>query len=482
MKKNRWLLAITALALIAGACANNEPEASSETTASESSEVTEAPTSDDGSETTEAMDDMAEVPSGPYEHLNRALAGEFDGTEVTIQGQWVEAEEDGFNAALAGFAAETGIDIKYEGVSDHETVLNVKVNAGDAPDLAQIAQPGAMRSYVEQGQLVNLSEWMNTDQLASDYIESFLNLGSVDGNIYGIFYKADIKSIVWYPVQAFADNGYEIPTTWDELTALSDQIIADGNGNPWCLSIEHGDVSGWVATDWMEDVLLRTASPEVYDKWVNHEIPFNDPEVLEAAAVVSDVFFQEDYVYGGNTGINSIWVGDTQTPMFAADGPECWLHKQAAWIPGFWPTDDNDEPLYEPGVDSSFFYLPPIESEFGSPVLGGGDQFVMFNDRPEVRAVLEFIATPEGAKGWVEAGGFLSPNKSVPTDWYTSYPQTDLAVILTEATVFRFDASDTMPKEVGAGTFWTGMVDWIAANGENTDEVFADIEASWPAE
>jgi alpha-glucoside transport system substrate-binding protein len=220
----------------------------------------------------------------------------------------------------------------------------------------------------------------------------------------------------------------------------------------------------------------------VYDRWVAHEIPFNDPEVLEAAEVVSQIMFTEGYVYGGNTGINTIWVGDTQTPMFAEDGPKCWLHKQAAWITDFWPGAQEGDPQFEAGTDSAFFYLPPIEEEFGSPALGAGDMFVMFDDRPEVRAVMEYLATPEAAQGWIEAGaGFVAANSSVPTDWYTTYKDQAMAEILTQSTALRFDASDTMPAEVGGGTFLSGMVDWVAAGGDGTEEIFQSIEESWPS-
>lgn len=488
--RGKWLSLFVALSLMAVACANDDPdtETTSETTATtaapadagDETETTAEP-ADEGDETTDTAEEALPAPEGPHEHLARALTGEFDGTEVEILGQWVEGESDGFKASLSALADASGIDIKYEGVTDYETVLTVRADGGDAPDLAQIAQPGLMRTLASEGKLVALSDWINMDQVNEDYIQSFVDLGSSDGDMYGVFYKTDIKSIVWYPVAAFEEAGYAVPATWDELIALSDQIVADGNGNPWCISIEHGDASGWVATDWMEDVLLRTAPTDIYDQWITHDIAFDHPEVLEAADTVASVWFNEDYVFGGNTGINSIWVGDTQTPMFNEEGPQCWMHKQAAWIPGFWPKDANDEALFEPGVDSSFFYLPPIESEFGSPVLGGGDQIVMFNDRPEVRAVLEFLATADGAKGWIEAGGFLSPNQSVSLDWYTSYPQDALAEIMANATTFRFDASDTMPAEVGNGTFWSGMIDWVADNGEGTEEIFAGIDADWPA-
>jgi alpha-glucoside transport system substrate-binding protein len=471
MTRYRLVALAAVVALVLGACADTPDEAAETTQAS--TETTAATTTtappDDTTETTEAM------PEGPYEFLARAQAGEYAGATVEILGQWVDGEAANFTASLQPFVDATGIEVSYEGITDYETVLSTRVDGGNAPDIAQIAQPGLMRSFASEGSLVSLGDWFNTDQLGQDYIQSFIDLGSLDGELFGIFFKGDLKSIVWYPVQAFADAGYEPPATWDDLVALSNQIIADGNGNPWCVSMEHGDATGWVATDWVEDILLRTAPVEIYDQWVAHEIPFDHPEVLEAAEYMSQIWFADDFVYGGSTAINAIFVGDTQGPMFDAAGPQCWMHKQAAWIPEFWPEGT------QAGVDSSFFYFPPIEEEFGSPVLGAGDQMVMFDDRPEVRAVMEYLATAEAAQGWIDAGGFVSPNQSVPLDWYSAYPNNELAAILNGADVFRFDASDTMPAEVGAGTFWSGMIDWVASDGANTADVFADIEASWPS-
>ena len=469
MKVRRTWAWLAILALVLAACANEGGGSEEPSEADESEPAAE-------SQPAESAD------AGEQSFLERAEAGEFEGTTVDILAQWVEAEADNFEGNFADFEERTGIDINYEGVTDYTTVLNVRVEGGDAPDIAQIAQPGLMRSLQADGHLVNLSDFMDVDQLREDYIESFIDLASVDGDLYGLYYKADLKSIVWYPNAAFEEAGYEIPETWDDLLALMDQIKADG-GTPWCITQEHGEATGWVTTDWVEDVLLRTAPLETYDAWVAHEIPFDDPAVVNAANIVGEIFFGEGNVYGGPTAINATFVGDAQNPMFAEGGPDCWLHKQAAWIPSFWPADESTDPptpLYEPGVDSSFFYLPPIDEEYGRPVLGGGDMLVMFDDRPEVRAVMEFFATPEAAEYWTQAGGFVSPNKDVPDDWYTTYPSSGLAEILAGADALRFDASDTMPAEVGAGTFWSGMVDWIANNGANTEEVLAEIEASWP--
>jgi alpha-glucoside transport system substrate-binding protein len=469
MRHRRYWAFVSILALVLAACANEAAPSESD-----------APDTDEPSASESAAATTGEEPTA----LERAEAGEFDGTTVDVLAQWVEAEADNFEGNFAEFEERTGIDINYEGVTDYTTVLNVRVEGGDAPDIAQIAQPGLMRSLQEDGQLVNLSEFMDVDQLREDYIESFIDLASVDGDLYGLYYKADLKSIVWYPNAAFEEAGYEIPETWDDLMALTEQIKADGS-TPWCITQEHGEATGWVSTDWVEDVLLRTAPIETYDAWVAHEIPFDDPAVVNAMNIVGEVFFGEGNVYGGPTAINATFVGDAQNPMFAEGGPECWLHKQAAWIPGFWPTDESTDPptpLYEAGVDSSFFYLPPIDEEFGRPVLGGGDMFVMFEDRPEVQAVMQFLATPEAAEHWTQAGGFVSPNKDVPDDWYTTYPSSGLAEILAQADALRFDASDTMPADVGSGTFWSGMVDWIASGGADTEGTLAEIEASWPEE
>jgi alpha-glucoside transport system substrate-binding protein len=419
--------------------------------------------------------------AGPNAELTAALAGQDKGKTVEVLAQWIEAEGKSFDDSLKAFRDATGINVVYEGITNYETVLGVRVDGGLAPDIAQLAQAGTMKAYQKDGKLIDLDTVLNVDQLKKDYSKGFIDAGSVDSKIYGLYYKQDLKSIVWYPVKAFEAKGYQIPKTWDELIALSDQIVKDGS-SPWCTTIEHKDVSGWVLTDWLEDVLLRTAPPETYDKWVSHEIPFNDPAVLKAANLVKQMVFTPKYTYGGNTRINATWVGDSQTPMFDAAGPKCWLHKQAAWIPDFWPKDAAGNALYKPGVDSKFFYFPPIDPAEGSPVLGGSDMLAMFNDRPEVRALMQWFSTTDSVKARVATGSFLAASNAVPAEWYTSYPMSGLADIARNATVSRQDASDAMPAAVGgaSGTFLKGMVKWVTQNGAGTEQIFADIEASWP--
>ena len=469
MRNTRAITLGIAAILVAAACA--APAAS---TAPSAAPATAAPSQ----AASEAPASVA--PSGPNAELTAALAGDYTGKTVDVFAQWIEAEGQAFDDSLKAFRDATGINVVYSGISNYETVLNIRVDGGLAPDVAQLAQAGVMKSFQADGKLIDLSAGvLDAAQVATDFSPGFVDAGSVDGKLYGLYYKQDLKSIVWYPVKAFADAGYAVPTTWDELVALSDKIVADGS-NPWCTTIEHADASGWVATDWIEDVLLRTAPPETYDKWITHEIPFNDPAVINAADIVAKMWFTPDYTYGGNTRINATWVGESQTPMFDEAGPKCWMHKQAAWIPDFWPKDADGNALFKPGVDSSFFYFPAIDEQYGNPVLGGSDMFVMFNDRPEVRAFIQWMSTVDAVKDRVATGAFLAANNAVPADLYTSYPMSGLAEIARNATVSRGDASDSMIKDVGQGTFWKGMVKWVSQNGEGTQAIFDEIEANWP--
>jgi len=416
------------------------------------------------------------IPEGPYEHLARAKAGEFAGTEVNIFGVYTSEDEARFRAALVPFEQATGIDVNFEGSGDFEQLIRVQVEAGDPPDIAQFSQPGLIAEMADK--MVPLDCFMNVDQLKEDYIQSWLDLATFDDHLYGLFYRASTKSIVWYSKPEFDAAGYEVPETWDQLLALMDEMVANGH-TPWCIPAEHGGSTGWVITDWVEDVLLRTAEPEVYDQWTNHEVPFNDPAIKEAMdEYVGKIMFNEDYVYGGPEGVLTIWVGQT-AELFPSEEegraePACWMMKQAGWIPAFFPEGTTV------GPDGAwFFYFPPIKEELGKPVLGGGDPIGMFNDRPEVRAVIEYLATPAGCEVWVKTGGFISPNRSVPTDWYFDEAERLQGEIMQNADVFRFDASDLMPGTVGVGTFWSGMIEWVGGE-KDTDTVLQEIDDSWP--
>ena len=426
-----------------------------------------------------------------YAELDQAMNGDFAGTRVTMQTQWIGGEGDNFGAALASFEEATGIDVTIAEVpsGQHETLVNVSLNGGAAADIIQLAQPAAINSYGAAGQLQEINGIVgNGEKLAAEQ-PALSAYTDADGNVWAIPYKVDTKSVVWYPIKAFEDRGYAVPATWDELVALSDQIIADGEGAPWCIGMDAGSATGWIATDWVEDVMLRTAGLDAYNAWVSHELPFNSPEVKNAFDIVGQIFFTDGYVLGGSTAILATSQVDPMDPMFNDDtmNPGCWMQKQATWYgPDFFPdakASGTSESMYVIGEDIGLFYLPPIDEAQGTPMLGAGDAFIVTADRPEVKAVAQYLATPESIKTWIEAGSAIAANSTTPLEWSAgNYKLETAAGIVANASSLGFDASDLMPPSVGAGTFWTEIVNWIAADGENTEGTLQAIDDSWPTE
>ncbi len=389
---------------------------------------------------------------------------------VSVLGVVVGDQQEKMEQALAPFEEKTGIDVVYEGTDAFATLLPVRVESGDAPDVAMFPQPGLMADFARSKQLVPIGSFLDPDTLAAAYPEDWLNLATVEGESYGVWYRASVKSLVWYDPKAFAANGYSVPKTWAELMALSDKIVADG-GTPWCLGMESGDATGWVGTDWIEDIMLRTAGPEVYDQWVTHEIPFDAPAVKTAFETFGKVALNPKYVLGGTVGVISTPFGDSPQGLFS-DPPRCYLHRQANFIASFFPED------VVLGEDVNVFPFPSIDENLGTPVLVAGDVFGMFNDTPEARALMEYLTTPEAHEIWAGLGGFISPHKAVGPEAYPDPVAQKQAEILANAETVRFDASDMMPGTVGTGTFWTGVVDYVG--GKKVDEVLTTVEKSWP--
>ena len=372
--------------------------------------ATEEPAEEEAAEATEEPAEEAAADTGvsgeaiPGGALEAAYNGDYDGTIVTMTGPFVDQDEINFAASIAAFEEATGIDIQYEGTKEFESIISTRVDGGDAPDIADFPQPGLLKNFVRDGKVIDVSEYLPADYMQQQYLESWLDMANMegpDGDIMaGVWTRFNGKSLVWYNKIAWDEAGYEIPETWEEMIELSDTIVADGD-TPWCIGIESGAATGWAATDWMEDIMLRTTSLENYDAWTTGDLKFASPEVTHAAETMAEIWMNPDYVLGGTQAIVSTSVGNSILPLFE-DPPRCWLHRQANFITANFPE-------LEAGVDYDFFYLPPIDEEFGKPFLIAGDIYAQFNDRPEVRAVMEFFTRGESVKAWLQNGGTAGP-------------------------------------------------------------------------
>lgn len=412
-----------------------------------------------------------------------AVYGDLSGTSVSVYTSIVEPESVDQEESYKKFEECTGADIVYEGSREFEAQLLVRIQAGSAPDIAYIPQPGLLKTIVTDYPDVIVPAPAETEANVDQFFSpSWKDYGTVDGTFYAAPLGANMKSFVWYSPKMFADAGYEIPTTWDEMIALSDQIVADGVAKPWCAGVESGDATGWPATDWVEDVVLRSAGADVYDQWVSHEIPFNDPKILEALNTVGDILKNPDYVNAGFGDVSSIATTPWTDAGFPIIDGQCYMSRAANFYQNQWQTKKPDVTIGQDG-DVFAFYLPPIDPA-NKPVLGGGEFVAAFADRPEVAAFQTFLSSDtwanEKAKA-TEAGGWVSANSGLDVaNLSTDFDKLAASVLGDPETVIRFDASDLMPGEVGAGTFWTEMVNWFATD-KSSEQVLADIEASWPA-
>ena len=403
---------------------------------------------------------------------------DLSGEEIRVFGPWVGSEREVFDSILAYFEDATGANVVYAGSDSFEQQIIIDIEAGSPPNIAVFPQPGLAANVAGSGGLVPLGDDLR-DTVLENYAagQSWVDLGTyADENgepqYYGFFYNVNVKSLVWYSPDAFDESGYEIPATMEGLIALSDQIVADG-GTPWCIGLGSGDATGWPATDWVEDIMLRTQPPEVYDGWVSNEIPFTDERIVNALEVFGMFAKNDAWVDGGASAVAGTDFRESPAGMFTVP-PKCYMHRQASFIPVFFPEGT------ELGLDADFFYFPPFEAEgLGNPVLGAGALLAITQDSEATHVLLDYLSTALASELWMAQGGFLTPHKGVNIEAYANDALRGQGEILLAATTFRFDASDLMPGAIGAGAFWTGMVDFVS--GASAEDVAADIQAAWDA-
>jgi alpha-glucoside transport system substrate-binding protein len=459
----RWLKLAAlpiAFSLVAAACGDDEESDGG-------SDATTATTAEAGGETTDAPSEGG---------------GDIAGASIVVSGpERDESEAGSLQQVLGAWGEENGVEVTYIGDADWEANINTQVQGGNPPDISIFPQPGKLADFARDGHVVALTDAV-TAAVNTNWPESWVAFGNVDGVQYGVPVKADLKSLVWYQPAAFEAAGYEVPTTFDEFTALVEEMAAAGGPKPLCVGIESGQATGWTFTDWVEDMVLRQHGPEIYDGWVTNEVPFDDPRIVESMETVLNLWTEANvYADGGSIAATSFQANGQ--PL--VDG-QCFMHRQASFFSAFIPEGTPFADGSETAVD--VFYFPDINGD--RPVLGAGTLAAAFNDEPATMALLEYMSTPDYAEarqaaqaelkgGGAALSGFLSAAIGQDPSVYQPLEQSFLEILETSAIV-RFDASDLMPADVGAGAFWTQGTS--AVNGDVTAaEAAAAIQAAWPA-
>ncbi len=412
-----------------------------------------------------------------WDNMDELKKVDLKGETLTIFGPWRGDDEAHIQVVLDYFRDATGADVKYSSSENYEQQVVIDTEAGSPANISILPQPGLLADLAAKGHLVPLADGdasFVTDNYGAG--ASWVALGTYKGkdggsHYYAFPYKADLKSLVWYVPENFQDAGYEIPKTMEDLFALSDKIVADG-GKPWCIGLGSGGATGWPATDWVEDLMLRMYPPSVYDGWVDNSVKFDSPEVVGAIEEFGKFAKNDAYVDGGAAGVASTDFRDSPKGLFTTP-PKCYMHRQASFIPSFFPEGT------EVGTDADFFYFPPFASkpDLGRPVLGAGTLVAITKDSKAARAFIDFLKMPLAHEIFMADGGFLTPLKTVNQDAYINDSARKQGEILSTATTFRFDGSDLMPGKIGAGAFWTGMVDFVG--GKSAQDTGAAIQKAW---
>jgi DNA-binding SARP family transcriptional activator/ABC-type glycerol-3-phosphate transport system substrate-binding protein len=421
------------------------------------------------------------LPADPPTQEVEPGTGSLVGTSVVIA--TLQATDDpGFAAELARFQIRTGIRVAVRTVTGDDLATDF-ADTG-LPDLLVSLDPLAVRDLAADGELVDVGVAVPQDaarQAVGDHLVDVVRTGA---GYYALPLSLQMKGLVWYRAPDVAAAGYALPRTWDELVALSGQLVADGR-TPWCMGFQSGGSDGWVGTDWVEALVLRLGGLDFYDRWVAHEVPFDHPVVVEALDRFGEIAFGDNFVLGGSEAIGRTAYDDAILPLLD-EPPSCWMEYQASFLRDYVP------PAVV-GPQLRAFVLPPIEAGTVPPVLGGASFVSALADRPEVRELLRWIASPEWGTTWSAevASDFLPTNAAFDSRRCAAdsldAAANDVRVQLCEevrraieADTFRVDASDQMPPAIGQGAFWAAMLDYVEGGPAQGAAVLAAVEEAWP--
>ena len=390
-----------------------------------------------------------------------AADGEGGGASgsISVMAVWTGPEQEAFQAVLDGFTEQNpDVTVNYTSAGDQlPTQLSTAVEGGNPPDVAVLPQPGLMTDFAEQGALQPID--FAAGDIEENFGESVVDLGTVDGTLYGFLYKAANKSLVWYNVQAFSDAGVEPAEDWEGFLENAGTLSASG-----VPAYSIGGADGWTLTDLFENIYLRTAGPEMYDQLAAHEIPWTDQSVKDALTEMAEIVGDEQNIAGGTQGALQTDFPTSVTQVFA-DPPAAAQVMEGDFVASV-ITDSTDAAAGE-GFD--VFKFPAI-GDSGDVVVGGGDTVVMFTDSPAAQAFIQYLTTPEAAQIWAERGGFASLNRNLDPSVYPDEITQTTAGALSETEVFRFDLSDLQPAAFG-GTVGQGLFKLFQDFIRNPDDV-----------
>ncbi len=384
--------------------------------------------------------------------------------QVTIAGVWVGGDETSFRHILDEFQAQTGIHYVYQGSRALDQLLASDVRNGTEPDVVVVASPTVLSDYYRSGDLQPLNKIL-PDQ-TGQYSQQWLNLMRTEGRgggkaQVGVVLKVDLKSIVWYdPATRSAvlpgQVGEKAPPSWSSVAGLS--------GTPWCLGLGANAVSGFPGTDWIEEIMLKSFGPTIYQQWADGELPWNSQQVHSAFYTWSSILAK---VRGGSASALLTNFDQAAKPMLTSNPPGCYLDSAGSFVTATYETLLNQKgakPTDHAGRSYDFFPFPAIDPANANAYEVAGNFAGMFRDTPAAERLMKFLASEQAQQAWLDTGSFSS-DKQVPLSAYPDNVHRAISTILTGDDQLSFDASDLLPDTLGNAFYQAVLA--FAANPAN---------------
>jgi len=380
----------------------------------------------------------------PPQPVSARGEGRQAAAQVTILGPWTGPTLESFWAAVQPYARRRQIAVDYESTPDVARVLSGRIGEATAPDIAILPGTALLQQYARAGQIVPLRGILDADRLTAQYPPGWRELASVGGEVYGLFFRTVNQSLVWYSPDEFRRHGWKVPATWNELVALGEQIARAGL-TPWSMGLKSRVADGQAGTDWIENILLRTAGPELYDRWVKHEIAWTDPVVVQAFRLWGQIVGRPQQLLGGAEGALAAPSADAAFPLLQELSGAYLCLADSSTL----PLISQRFPQQVEGKDYDFFPLPPLRVGEEAPVVAGSDVLVVLHPTPEAIALVSYLASAEAQALWVQRGGVIALGAEVDLAVYPDPLSRRAAQQVLQNRALRYDASAQMPPEVG---------------------------------
>lgn len=379
-----------------------------------------------------------------------------------------------FNEELNLISQELGIQIQYQTYSDIETFLIENPNHG--LDLVLLPNPQGAVNLGQRGITVPIENIIEDTFLKENFSEHLLSIttSTIDNLNYGAWFRVIPNSLVWYDVSKYEALGSPVFSTYEEMINFTEENSAKDEPL-WCLDIESGASTGWIATNWLEDIILHKYGPEVYDAWSQQDKLSSSDEVTLSILDIGKLIFIEDAVFGGHKRMVRKEFRNNYRNLLD-DEISCAFSWSGHFASYYFPD------TAEYGRDYNFFKLP--SQNYKHAMVGIGDVLAALNDNSNTINTAKLLLSVDFGKNWIskENSQYISANinsriESIKNPMLVK--ETNLIKASFKQNLFRYDASELMERRIGSDSLWYALTKYIELKSLYINEVTEELDSTY---